>query len=241
MSSYSVIIPAAGSGSRMGASIPKVLLPLQSVERRAGSSILRHTVSIFARDRSCKRIVVCVPDAWRSRFETEVTDLANVTLVAGGDTRQASVHCGVELLAGIVGADGEREAVLVHDAARVCVKEETISRVVAGVYQHGAVTAAVRVVDSLCRAEGDLVGGYISRDDVWAIQTPQGFWLSDLLVAHRNAKLGGISVSDDAALVGLSRRIHLIEGDRQNVKVTMPEDLEIARRIIHQGVVAHGV
>ena len=238
--SYSVIIPAAGIGSRMGATVPKVLLPLRSVGRKSDSSILRHTVSIFARDRSCKRIVVCIPDSWRSQFETELDEFANVTLVAGGSSRQASVHCGVELLAGMVGSETDREAVLIHDAARVCVTEQTIARIVSGIYEYGAVTAAIKVVDSLCRAEGNRLNAYIDRSDVWAIQTPQGFWLSDLLVAHRDAVNRGVIAGDDAALVGLSRQIHLIDGDRENVKVTMPEDLEIARRIIHQGAIAHG-
>ena len=160
---YSVIIPAAGSGSRMGAEVPKVLLPLGS----EGRSIIRGTVSVFLSDPKCDRIVVCVGDEWRARFESELRGLVNVTLATGGETRQDSVRNGVEALGSLLDqskTSRESACVLVHDAARRCVSRSVIDRVVEGVREYGAVTAAIPVPDSLAKvADGEIVGdGYRS-------------------------------------------------------------------------------
>jgi 2-C-methyl-D-erythritol 4-phosphate cytidylyltransferase len=234
--SYAVIIPAAGSGSRMGASVPKVLLPLhplpeghveeQSIEAR---SILQRSVGMFARDPRCSVVAVCVPAPWRERFEQDLEEYQNVAVVNGGATRQESVHNGAEYLSARLPED---TCVLVHDAARCCVSLEVIDRVVSGVREYGAVTAAVRIVDSLCRAQSQTVGQYVDRENLWAIQTPQGFALHDLTEAHRTAAKEGIAALDDAGLVGRIRPVYLVDGERFNIKVTEPGDLPTAIRIL---------
>jgi 2-C-methyl-D-erythritol 4-phosphate cytidylyltransferase len=126
----------------------------------------------------------------------------------------------------------EEMIVLVHDAARCCVTQEVIDRVVAGVINHGAVTAAVPVVDSLCRARDGVIQGYVDRTDAWAIQTPQGFVATDLMKAHTAAREEGTQALDDAALVATFRPVHIVQGDRFNIKVTQPEDLSVAGSIV---------
>lgn len=225
---YAVIIPAAGSGSRMGAAVPKVLLHCD--EERA-LSILRLTVTRFHDEPDCERVVVCVPEAWKEAFASDLAGLPKTRIVLGGSSRQESVYNGLQAL-----ADEERRdmdtVVLVHDAARCCVTPDVIRRVVDGVARHGAVTAAVPVVDSLCRAEDATIQGYVDRERVWAIQTPQGALLGELVEAHRQAKEAEIEALDDAGLVARIRPVQVVEGDRMNIKVTQPGDLEIARLVL---------
>lgn len=229
--SYCVVIPAAGSGSRMGAALPKVLLKLKEYSQNHPRSILQETVRTFAADAACRSIVVCAPAEWRTSFIEQLSDYNQVVVTAGGATRQESVLLGVEAFnkQGIVLGD---TVVLVHDAARCCLTQELIKRVVEGVRQHGAVTAAVPVVDSLCRVQDGILEEYVDRKNAWAIQTPQGFLLQDLLHAHKTAQLEQLEALDDAELVARIRPVHIILGDRFNIKVTQPHDLEVADRII---------
>lgn len=220
----------------MGADVPKVLLRLStgSLER----SIIAQTVTIFSRDPSCERVVVCVPAAWQGAFSEEIGGVAKVMLVLGGATRQESVRLGVEALAQRFLAEGVDEAsacVLVHDAARCCVSPDVIKRVVDGVREFGAVTAAVPVPDSLCKVSGGTISSFVDRENVWAIQTPQGFLLRELRGAHFAARTDMFVATDDASVVARIRDVRVVDGDRLNIKVTHPEDLEIATRISQLG------
>ena len=233
---YSVIIPAAGSGSRMGADVPKVLLKLSDAV--SSPSLIQRTVDIFVGDPLCVSIVVCVPSEWRERFAQELEGRAKVALIPGGATRQESVRLGIESLsASIVRAGGDLRAtcVLVHDAARCCVSREVIHRVVDGVRRHGAVTAAVPVPDSLCKVSDGSVSSFVDREGVWAIQTPQGFLEEELRSAHFADRTDGFVALDDASVVARIREVKVVEGDRLNIKVTHPHDLGVAARIAQVG------
>jgi 2-C-methyl-D-erythritol 4-phosphate cytidylyltransferase len=222
---FAVVIPAAGSGSRMGASVPKVLLPISAGSTT--SSILQRTVQVFVDQESCSHIVVCVPRAWREDFERALDGVRDLSIVEGGETRQESVRLGVEYLASIKGVSATLP-VLVHDAARCCVTSDVVDRVVRGVEEYGAATAAVRVLDSTCRV--DMVGNlaeYVDRDALWSVQTPQGFLLGDLVRAHEEAKREGVIALDDASLVARIRPVRAVVGDRLNIKVTEPGDLKL--------------
>jgi len=156
-------------------------------------------------------------------------------MVLGGETRQQSVRAGLVALQS-AGAQ-PREIVLIHDAARCCVTAPVIVRVVAEVEKSGAATAAVPVVDAMVRAESSCISSYIERAGLWSIQTPQGFVLEEILKAHEDAVTQGTEALDDASLVSIGRSVPLVLGDRLNIKVTTPEDLELARALIAGGVV----
>jgi 2-C-methyl-D-erythritol 4-phosphate cytidylyltransferase len=218
----------------MGASVPKVLLPMPGGALGTSNSILQRTVRTFAGDDACERIVVCVPAEWREEFSRCLTDFAKVSLVNGGATRQISVQLGVEALneaAKTSGEDPARMCVLVHDAARCCVSREVLHRVVAGVRAHGAVTAGVPVPDTLTKVVDGVVRSVVDREDVWAVQTPQGFLLEDLRSAHYAAAVDNFVGTDDASVVARMRPVHMVLGDRLNIKVTHPHDLEVVARI----------
>jgi 2-C-methyl-D-erythritol 4-phosphate cytidylyltransferase len=224
----------------MRAAVPKVLLTLEqegASQVHPAPSIVLRTALVFANDPECTSIIVCCPDGWRERFEHELSGVRAVRVIAGGGTRQDSVRLGVEYLnqSGIVRED---TPVLVHDAARCCVTRELVQRVVEGVRQYSAVTAAVQVFDALCRVIGGSVEGSVNREGLWSVQTPQGFLFGDLRQAHLNAVEQGILALDDAALVAQIRPVRVVVGERLNIKVTEPADVGIARMIVSNREVA---
>jgi len=226
---FAVVIPAAGSGSRMGAAVPKVLLDIPA-EGDGTQTILRRCVDTFAREERCTRIVVCVPAEWQTQFAEALRGIENLSMIPGGPTRQDSVRYGVEHLSEGLGV-GHETTVLVHDAARCCVSSGVINRVVDGVREYGAVTAAVKVIDTTCAVEAtQTIVNYVDREALWSVQTPQGFILGDLLQAHREAHRDGITALDDASLVARLRPVRVVPGDRLNVKVTEPADLRLVQR-----------
>ena len=229
---YSALIPAAGRGSRMGSAVPKVLLSASGARAEPGSqeSLLSRTVGLFIADEACDQIVVCVPSEWRDACKQELSSSEKVRVIDGGSTRQESVQLGVSALVDLFKVDSS-SVVLVHDAARCCLTQEVINRVVEGVATHGAVSAAVPIFDALSRAEDGRITNYVDRDNLWSIQTPQGFFVQDLVAAHTKASQEGVAALDDAGLVSLLRPVHLVMGDRFNIKVTNPDDLIAACRI----------
>lgn len=222
--SYSVIIPAAGSGSRMGANVPKVLLKIPG--HSSGYSILMETVEKFHSDPRCTHIIICYPVSSAEDFGAQVGHLERVLLVPGGQSRQESVYKGIQAL---VGRDelAPSSVVLVHDAARCCVDRVTIENVLEGVANYGAVTAGIPAVDSLCRVDDSAaVLSYLDRSTTYMVQTPQGFMLEDLYAAHRQAFHEGIEGTDDASLVARIRKVHMVSGNKANLKVTHPYDMK---------------
>jgi 2-C-methyl-D-erythritol 4-phosphate cytidylyltransferase len=217
----------------MGAHVPKVLLEVPDGEAGAKSTktIIRKTVDIFASHPDCLTIVVCAPPTYLGRCTELLSGVSQVRVIAGGSTRQESVRLAVELLESMY-LDLPEVPVLVHDAARCCVDTSTIARVLSGVFEFGAVTAGVRIVDAICRTDsGGRVVGYVAREGLWAVQTPQGFLLNDLTRAHREALRDGIVALDDAGLVARVRDVFIVQGGRGNIKVTEPEDLSLLRSL----------
>jgi 2-C-methyl-D-erythritol 4-phosphate cytidylyltransferase len=254
---YSAIIPAAGTGSRMQAAVPKVLLSIDSSDSTAvaapASSILGRTLLAFCGDVECRRIIVCFPFEWQGEFERYRELDSRIILVPGGATRQQSVARGVDALRALTG-DNAETVVLVHDAARCNLSYALLRRVVAGVAEKGAVTAALPVADAVCRTglagasdSSGAVAEYVDRSQLFLIQTPQGFYLKDLARAHAEAVRhdegkgredssaevhSRAAALDDASLVMRLRTVHTVLGDPLNIKATHPHDRELLRQIV---------
>jgi len=148
-------------------------------------------------------------------------------VVAGGATRQESVWAGLrELSAGM-------DCVLIHDAARPFVGPRLIEACAAAARAYGAAVAAVPVTDTLKLAVGKLVRGQVDRGDLWAAQTPQGFRVEVITQAYEQAQRQGTVATDDAALVEASGHpVRLVMGSPRNIKITYPEDLELAETLV---------
>jgi 2-C-methyl-D-erythritol 4-phosphate cytidylyltransferase len=220
------LLPAAGSGSRMGVPTPKQYLEI------AGRPLLYHALAAMARHpRIEQTFVVLAPgDArfpaggWRE-LGSKVTPL-----YCGGETRAASVFNGLLAARDAIGGS---DWVLVHDAARPCIGREELDRLFGELEadETGGLLA-VPVADTLKRANRDArVAATEPRDNLWLAQTPQMFRYRVLLEALRAADPAG--VTDEArAVEALGLKPRLVMGDTRNLKVTYPEDLALAELIL---------
>ncbi|MBX3195440.1 MAG: 2-C-methyl-D-erythritol 4-phosphate cytidylyltransferase [Microbacteriaceae bacterium] len=216
MSSVAVIVVAAGSGTRLGRAEPKAFAPLR------GSTVLEHALRGVA-DAAPAEVVVVAPSAWLARAEALAgAAVVPVRVVAGGETRQASVAAGLAAL-----ADSGAEIVLVHDAARALTPAALFARVADAVRETGAgVIPALPVSDTVKRVEDDRVLATVERSDLVQVQTPQGFPRAALADAYARATN---EFTDDAALFqDAGGEVLTVPGDELAFKITTAADLRRA-------------
>lgn len=227
-SKVAAIIPAAGSGIRMGLSEPKQFYEL------GGVPILVHTLGVFEKVDAVGQVIVVVPVEQCDRVETLVQQyrLAKVSkVVAGGEKRQDSVLAGLRIL------PAEVELVLVHDGVRPFVPVSVIDNCLREAEKNGAAMAAVPVKDTLKSVSGQrMIQKTIGRDKVWQAQTPQAAAKSLLLQAYRLAgEMENFSATDEAGLLELlGQPVKVVEGSEKNIKITRTEDLVLARAILRE-------
>lgn len=216
------VLPAAGTGSRMGAELPKQYLEV------AGCTLLEHSLRALL---SCTEITaVCVAlHAEDSRAAgLHILGDHRVVTTEGAEQRSGSVLAGLRALS----ANGDdRDWVLVHDAARPCVRRADISRLIQTVTASGTGgLLAQPVVDTV--KEADASGRVLHTPDrsrLWCAQTPQMFRLGELRSALETAARDGVTVTDEAsAMEYVGHPVQLVEGGRHNLKVTVPADLPLA-------------
>ena len=231
----SVIIAAAGSGRRLGSPTPKQMLDI------GGGTILQHSLRAFHAHPLVSEVVVVLPNDRSADGAALLADgMARcdgppVHAVPGGDRRQDSVAAAFDR----VSADAE--VVLIHDAARPFVGADLIERTIEAAKAHGAAIAAVRARDTVKRVAFEsgapVIVETIPRDGVYLAQTPQGF-RRDVLAAAVAVGRSGVEATDEAALAERAGyRVHVVDGDPGNVKITTEEDLDAARRRMAGGVV----
>ncbi|MCU9615254.1 2-C-methyl-D-erythritol 4-phosphate cytidylyltransferase [Caldibacillus lycopersici] len=220
---YTVVIPAAGIGKRMGAGKNKLLLSINEIP------VLVHTLKVFEQDDWCQSIVLAVNDADRKDIHTFISrySLKKIkTMVKGGKERQHSVYAGLQSIQ-------EETIVLIHDGARPFIKQSHIHQLVEAAKAHGAAILAVPVKDTVKKVENGYVQGTINRDTLWSIQTPQAFSLALIKHAHIMAEQDQFIGTDDASLVErLGEKVIIVEGDYDNIKITTKEDLYFAQAIL---------
>jgi 2-C-methyl-D-erythritol 4-phosphate cytidylyltransferase len=211
------LVPAAGSGVRMGAGTPKALLLL------AGEPLLVHAVRGLREVPRIAQIVVAAPaDALE---ETAVLLRPyDVQVVPGGAERSDSVRAALAALAADV------DLVLVHDAARALAPRAVADRVLDALEQGAdAVVPVLPVADTVKRVEQDVVRATVDRTDLRIVQTPQGFRRDVLEQAHAQRQ----DATDDAALVELlGRTVRTVPGAEEAFKVTRPFDLRVAEAVL---------
>ncbi len=223
------IIPAAGHGVRMlNPQTKKPFLPL------AGLPILVHTLRVFQETPAVHRIVCVVSEADIPALRRILSDrqlLKVGQIVRGGERRQDSVWAAVSALDGEAKAD---DIVLVHDAVRPLVKPDLIERVIEAAQRSGAAIAARPVTDSLKVVTDEaVIDRGLSREKLWAAQTPQAFRMSLLVSAYRKAMRDGFLGTDEAALVThLGLPVRCVKGPADNIKITTPDDLSMAERLM---------
>jgi 2-C-methyl-D-erythritol 4-phosphate cytidylyltransferase len=229
MSRFLALIPAAGSGSRMGGEMPKQYMPLNSIP------MIAHALIVLAREPRISRLFVVISpdDVWWDNYEWQGWEDRLQVVRCGGATRAETVLNGLQAMAQWCAAD---DWVLVHDAARPCLPAESLSQLLDEVADDAVGgLLAVPVADTLKRAvstdaSAARVDITVPRAGLWQAQTPQMFRHGMLSEALRVA---GSDMTDEASAVeklGLHPR--LVESDSRNLKVTYPHDLRLASLIL---------
>ena len=223
MIAYAIVL-GGGSGSRMGAEINKVLLPLRGVP-----AIVRAIAPFTG---LCAGVIVVARateiESMRALVARYGLGKAVLAVVEGGADRQASVACGLAAL------PSDAEAVLIHDGARALVTEEVILRALASTEKYGSGVASVAVTDTVMRVDAwGMAVETLDRDTLRAMQTPQAFTVESIRRAHAQALTEGYRATDDAALLThIGMPVHLCEGSRENLKLTTLLDLTVAEAIL---------
>ena len=211
-----VIIVAAGASRRFGAKTPKQFMPLK------GKPLFLWSVRAFKKVPAIKQVILVVPEN-KLRSLTPFAQQYGFQLTAGGKERIDSVKAGLALLHPSI------ECVAVHDGARPLVTPELIKQLLSAAVCSGAAIPAVPVKDTIkLSCDGTAVAKTIPRNEIWCAQTPQVFQRPLLEEAYR--KLKDTAVTDDAQVAELSgARVTIVQGDRQNMKITERKDLELAK------------
>lgn len=222
---YYALIPAAGSGSRMGERFPKQYLPL------AGRPMIHHAVRTFCTHPEISRVYVVLSpeDAYWDGYDWSGFGAKLVVLHCGGQTRAQSVLQGLRQMSPDVGS---QDWVLVHDAARPGLDHALLDKLLDALATDAVGgLLAVPVADTLKRSDGEQRAiGTEPREGLWQAQTPQMFRHGQLLAALEQA---GDQVTDEAsAIERLGLRPRLVESDSRNIKVTYPKDLDLVRLIL---------
>jgi len=219
--SVGVVVVAAGSGTRLGAGLPKAFVPLR------GRPLLGYAVDTVARLPRLAALVVVAPPGLADPTGPSWAGVdlpPDAVVVAGGASRTDSVAAGLAAL-------GDVDVVLVHDAARCLTPLEVFERVVEAV-RGGAAGAVpgIALVDTVKAVDAQgVITGTPDRASLRAVQTPQGFAREVLVAAYA----GGSAATDDAALVELGgHHVVVVEGDPLAFKVTTRDDLEHAERVL---------
>ena len=214
-----VIVPAAGTGSRFGGSLPKQFHTL------AGKPVIQHVIERFLIDEAVTRVVVPVAEMLLAR----VKNSERVMFVAGGKTRQQSVIRALE-------DASEAELIAVHDAARPLFSMPIFHAVVNAARESGAALPVIPVTDTIHEMNDDsTIARTLDRTRLGAAQTPQCFRADILRDILARAQAEGIEGTDEAGLaVRFGYTVRAVPGDPRNLKITVPEDLAVAESYLQQ-------
>lgn len=219
------IIAAAGEGRRMGGSIPKQFLEIQ------GETMLAKSVRAFAMCKGIDRVYVVTNEKHMELARHCLTEELSGAefkkvgaIVSGGDSRQGSVYRGLQA----VNAQEIRpDVILIHDGARPFVSEEIIGRIIKKAVECKAALPVVKPKDTIRKESVTL-----NRDELFSVQTPQGFDFDILFEAYEEAARTGYLGTDDASLVErIGQKVFTVPGSYSNIKVTTEEDIREERRV----------
>ena len=220
----SVIVVAAGSGQRLGASAPKAFVKL------GGRTLLAHALGIIARFGLADEVVVTVPPGMEAAAREEADRVGLVIpikIIAGGAERQDSVRIALGF------TSAAAELVVIHDAARPFATVGMFQSCLDGAASVGAAIVAIPLADTLKRVDHHQIKETVPRANLWQAQTPQAFRRDLIIRAHEWAVQNQVVATDDADLVERSGgAVTVVIGSPLNLKITKAEDLSLAEAIL---------
>jgi 2-C-methyl-D-erythritol 4-phosphate cytidylyltransferase len=226
MSKVTALIPAAGIGKRMGKAMAKQFLPL------GDKPMLAHTLLTFQRSSDIDEIIPILSEEDMETCLREVIEAFHITkvktLVVGGKERQDSVYNGIRRL------EKDTSVIVVHDGVRPFVTQEMIHECVEAARKGECVAVGVPLKDTIKEVDDrGIVRQTLERSRLWAIQTPQAFPAKVLRMAYDESSRNNLFGTDDATLVERAgRKVRVLMGSYENIKITTPEDLILAEEIV---------
>jgi 2-C-methyl-D-erythritol 4-phosphate cytidylyltransferase len=222
------LIPAAGMGKRMGASINKQYLQLD------GLPIVARTISIFEQSPLIDAIYLVIPAEEIPYCREHVVEACGFRkireIVPGGRERQNSVMNGLNAMRPDLTDD---DIVLIHDGVRPLIDPGLLGRSIDCARCNDGALVAVQVKDTIKSVRDGIITGTPPRETLWQAQTPQTFRFGIIYNAHHSAEQDGYFGTDDAALVERGGgRVRIVNGDYRNIKITTPEDLILAEAFL---------
>jgi 2-C-methyl-D-erythritol 4-phosphate cytidylyltransferase len=222
----SAIIVAAGKGRRMNHPTRKQYLDL------AGRPVLAHSVMVFDTCELIDKIFLVVPKDDIEYCQKNIVPLMELknglNLVSGGEQRQNSVYNGLQAI------DKKTDTVVVHDGVRPFIRPDELESCILGARKFGACILGIPAGDTIKYVDkSGFIEETLARDSIWLAQTPQAFKYECIMRAHEAARRDGYTGSDDATLVErLGTGVKIIAGSKNNIKITLREDLVIARAML---------
>jgi 2-C-methyl-D-erythritol 4-phosphate cytidylyltransferase len=215
---------AAGSGERLGAEVPKALVPVGDVPM-----LVRSVRAALGCD-GVASVIVAAPEGHEEATRAMLEPLRARTVVAGGPSRHASVRAALEAV------DERAEVVVVHDAARPFATPSLFAAVIEALREADGAIPVVSLADTVKRVEDGWVVSTPARGELAAAQTPQAFRAHALREAHRRAAEQGLEFTDDAGMLEWAGyRVRAVQGDAGNFKVTTAADLDRANELVRPG------
>jgi 2-C-methyl-D-erythritol 4-phosphate cytidylyltransferase len=220
------IILAGGYSKRMKLNVPKQMLKID------GKPLIAHTLDVFQGCRAINSIILVA----HKRLISQCSDLIKKggykkveQIVAGGKTRQQSVFNALKKVK-------DCDYVLIHDGVRPFVSRKVILELLKAVKRSGAVTCAVGAIDTIADAKAGFIHTTLTRGNLWHIQTPQAFSFNLILNAHLRARAKKIlNAGDDTQLaLKFGNKVEIVKGSYQNLKITTPFDLCLAKLILEK-------
>ena len=222
------LILAAGSGTRMNNELPKQFVVVNN------KPLFLYSVETFQNNPDIDMIVIATNESYISRVKELTMDYSKVeAVIAGGETRQASVYNGLKQIERLI--NSENDSILIHDSARPLVSDRIIFENVRACIKFGAVDTVIQASDTIINSKNsETINEILDRKEIYQTQTPQSFRFSIIKEAHERALLDKVpDVTDDCKLVmHFGVDVHFVQGDKMNFKVTTPEDLEMFKALV---------
>ncbi len=220
----SAVILAAGESTRFGSG--------KQFLRIFGKTVIERSIAVFEAAPSYKEIIVVCREEDKAAIEKITANMKSrklTKIVSGASTRSRSA------LNGAVSVNKKCEYIAIHDGARALLTVEMAERVAADAIRHGAAILSVPVTDTIKVSSEGFVKTTPERDKLYAAQTPQVFNYNEYCFALKEALTGAIEPTDDSQVFErLKKKVYLSLGDRDNIKITYPEDVELARNILRR-------
>ena len=214
--SNAALIVAAGRGTRAGGEVPK------QWRKIAGQSVITHTLQAFSRHPTISSVILVLhPDDLHL-----APNIDGLTVTTGGVERSDSVKMGLQAI-----PSGTKN-VLIHDVARPCVTDQTITNIIAALETADGAAPALAVTDALWTGTGGMVTGTQDRNGLYRAQTPQGFKLDVITAAH--TAFDGVAADDVEVARAAGISVVIVAGDEDNLKITLPADFARAEQILER-------